>query len=63
MICKHCKEQINLGDACITVKAEGRTNYYHPFCSTYHNPVRELEEAKNEDAEFERIAQQARNVC
>lgn len=63
MLCKHCREQIEVGEACLPMQIGARTHYYHPHCSTFANPVRELEEAKNEDVEFERLAAQARSVC
>lgn len=63
MLCKHCREQIEVGEACVPVQTGNRTQYFHPHCQIFHNPVREMEDAKNEDAEFERIANQARTVC
>lgn len=62
-LCHHCKEYMEVGDAYVPIQVGTRTYYYHPFCSTFANPVRELEEAQNEDAEFEPIASQARSVC
>lgn len=63
MLCKHCHEQIEVGEACLPIQVGGRTHYYHPHCATFCNPVRVAEEAKNEDEEFERIARQARSIC
>ena len=63
MLCHHCKENMEVGEAMVPMRVGTRILYFHPFCSSFANPVRELEDARNEDAEFERIAAQARNVC
>ena len=58
MLCKQCQEQIEMGEAHETDMVEGRIRYFHGGCHR-----RFIEEAKHEDEEFERIAQQARVVC
>ncbi len=57
MLCKQCREQIEVGEACVTEGVNGHVRYYHVGCH-----LRFKEEAKNEDEEFERIAQLARTV-
>lgn len=58
MICPQCKEQLDVGEACKTLYVEGRQRFFHTGCF-----ARYTEESANEDAEFERIANQARLVC
>lgn len=57
MLCKQCREHIEVGEACTTVEENGHTRYYHIGCN-----IRAKEEAENEDREFERIAELARLV-
>ena len=57
MLCKHCKEQIEVGEVCVTEGHNGHVRYYHIGCN-----LRLKEEVKAEGEEFERIASLARTV-
>lgn len=72
MLCHQCKEQIEVGEACKTEYLPGlHQRYFHPGChmnwkAQLELPFpsrRDMEEAQIEDAEFERIAAQARTIC
>lgn len=57
MLCKQCREQIEVGEACVTEGVNGHVRYYHVGCH-----LRMKEDQQREDEEFERIAQLARMV-
>ena len=57
MICRHCKEVIEVGEACIPEAINGSTHYsfFHPSCHARYK-------AEREEQRLEDVADQARVV-
>lgn len=60
MLCRHCREQIEVGEACVTEGVNGHTRYSHVGC--FYAAQREQEADASVDEELERVANVARTV-
>lgn len=58
MLCRHCREQIEVGEACVTEGVNGHTRYSHVGC----HYAAQREQGEPVDEELERIADVARTV-
>lgn len=61
MLCKKCREQIEVGEACFTEKENGHTTYYHTGCHAAE--TKERDEKKRILNHYEEQANLARSVC
>lgn len=60
MLCKHCRDQIEVGEACVTEGVNGHTRYFHVGC---HNTWKEAQaETHRTNKDLERVADLARTV-
>lgn len=60
MLCKQCREQIEVGEACVTEGVNGHTRYFHIGC--HHTYKQEQGQAQQKDNDLHRMADLARTV-
>jgi hypothetical protein len=60
MLCKHCRDQIEVGEACVTEGVNGHTRYFHVGCHTIWKQAQEV--VRQADNDLQRQADLARTV-
>lgn len=60
MLCKQCRDQIEVGEACVTEGVNGHTRYFHVGCHATYK--REQDQVQRTDMDLQRQADLARTV-